>query len=110
MAFNMAPEQTARAGNSFLKSTLLELFELSKITIPTIPADKRTRRSALPARYFSKLIGANPIRKIGMTSFAPVLNGLGLKCQFIEDQEATERLKNRVLPRNPSYIRGGVTY
>jgi hypothetical protein len=45
-----------------------------------------------------------------MTSLAPVLNGLGLKCQFVEDQEATERLKNRVPPRNGSYVRSGVTH
>jgi len=40
-----------------------------------------------------------------MTSLAPVLNGLGLKCQFVEDQEATERLKSRVPIRNGSYVR-----
>jgi hypothetical protein len=41
-----------------------------------------------------------------MTSFAPILNGLGLKCQFVEDQEATERLKSRVPPRKSSFVRG----
>jgi hypothetical protein len=40
-----------------------------------------------------------------MVSFAPVLSGLGLKCQFIEDQAATERVKNHVAPRNGSYVR-----
>src|SRR6516162_7460497 len=40
-----------------------------------------------------------------MTSFAPILNGLGLKCQFIEDPIGTERLKSRVPPRNASYVR-----
>jgi hypothetical protein len=60
----------------------------------------------LPRGYYSKVAGANPIRRLGMTSFAPILNGLGLKCQFIEDQEATERLKNRLPPRNSSYVRG----
>jgi hypothetical protein len=61
--------------------------------------------AGLPRGYYSKLAGAKPIRRLGMTSFAPVLNGLGLKCQFIEDQEATERLKNRLPPRNGSYVR-----
>jgi hypothetical protein len=60
----------------------------------------------LPRGYYSKLAGAKPIRRLGMTSFAPILNGLGLKCQFIEDQEATERLKTRVPPRNSSFVRG----
>ena len=41
-----------------------------------------------------------------MTSFAPVLAGLGLRCLLIEDQEATARLKNRLPPRNGSYVRG----
>jgi hypothetical protein len=59
----------------------------------------------LPRGHYSKLAGAKPIRRLGMTSFAPILNGLGLRCQFIEDQEATERLKSRVPPRNPSYVR-----
>jgi hypothetical protein len=61
--------------------------------------------AGLPRGYLSKLVGAHPIRRLGMTSFAPVLAGLGLRCLLIEDQEATERLKNRVPPRNPSYVR-----
>jgi hypothetical protein len=40
-----------------------------------------------------------------MVSFAPVLAGLGLRCLFVEDPEGTERLKNRVPPRNGSYVR-----
>jgi hypothetical protein len=63
----------------------------------------------LPRGYYSKLAGANPIRRLGMTSFAPILNGLGLKCQFIEDPEATERLKSRVPPRNQSYVRSALS-
>jgi hypothetical protein len=59
----------------------------------------------LPLGYYSKLAGSNPIRRLGMTSFAPILNGLGLKCQFVEDQAATQRLKKRVPPRNGSYVR-----
>jgi hypothetical protein len=69
----------------------------------------------LPEGYLSKLVGARPIRKLGMISFAPILNGLGLKCQFIEDLESTARLKNHVTPRNPSYVRtmpasAGITF
>jgi len=64
----------------------------------------------LPRGYYSKIAGAKPIRRLGMTSFAPVLNGLGLKCQFIEDQGATERLKNRLPPRNGSYVRADATH
>jgi hypothetical protein len=59
----------------------------------------------LPEGYLSKLAGARPIRRLGMTSLAPVLSGLGLKCQFIEDPAAVERLRNRLSPRNGSYVR-----
>ena len=61
--------------------------------------------AGLPRGYLSKLIGAKPIRRLGMTSFAPVLAGLGLRLLIIEDQDATERLKNRLPPRNESYVR-----
>jgi hypothetical protein len=64
----------------------------------------------LPRGYYSKLAGANPIRRLGLISLAPVLNGLGLKCQFVEDQAATERLKKRVPLRNGSYARPTYTY
>jgi hypothetical protein len=60
----------------------------------------------LPRGYYSKVAGAKPIRRLGMISLAPILNGLGLKCQFIEDPVGTEHLKNRVAPRNSSYVRG----
>ena len=60
----------------------------------------------LPRGYYFKVAGAKPIRRLGMTSFAPILNGLGLKCQFVENQEATERLKSRVPPCKSSFVRG----
>jgi hypothetical protein len=40
-----------------------------------------------------------------MVSLSPVPAGLGLRCLFVEDDEATQRLKNRVAPRNGSYVR-----
>jgi hypothetical protein len=61
--------------------------------------------AGLPRGYLSKLIGARPIRRLGMISFAPVLAGLGLRCLFVEDPEGTARLKNQVKPRNSSYVR-----
>jgi hypothetical protein len=61
--------------------------------------------AGLPRGYLSKLVGTKPIRRLGMTSFSPVLVGLGLRCLFVEDEQATQRLKNRLLPRNSSYVR-----
>jgi len=40
-----------------------------------------------------------------LTGVAPVLAGLGLRLLVIEDNAATERLKNRLPPRNQSYVR-----
>jgi hypothetical protein len=61
--------------------------------------------AGLPKGYLSKLIGARPIRRMAMTSMQPVLAGLGLKGQFVEDPQGTERLKNRLSRRNGSYVR-----
>jgi hypothetical protein len=62
--------------------------------------------AGLPRGYLSKLTGARPIRRLGMTSFQPVLAALGLRCLFVEDEAATQRLKERVRPNNSSYRRG----
>jgi hypothetical protein len=61
--------------------------------------------AGLPKGYLSKLIGVRPIRRIGMTSFEPLLVSLGLRCQFVEDPQGAERLKARLVPRNPSFVR-----
>jgi hypothetical protein len=50
----------------------------------------------LPRGYYSKVAGAKPVRRLGMTSFAPILNGLGLKCQFIEDPVGTEHSRRAI--------------
>jgi len=66
--------------------------------------------AGLPRGYLSKLVGAKPIRRIGMTSWTPVLAGLGLRCLFVEDEAATQRLRDRLAPRNGSYVRADATH
>jgi hypothetical protein len=61
--------------------------------------------AGLPRGYLSKLIGVRPTRRIAMISMGPVLDGLGLRGQFVEDPRGTQRLRNRLPPRNPSYVR-----
>ena len=78
----------------------------ARVTELQINGERFDEFAGLPRGYLSKLIGVNPIRRIGMTSWAPVLTGLGLRCLFVEDEAATERLKNHVAPRNSSYVRG----
>jgi hypothetical protein len=62
--------------------------------------------AGLPKGYLSKLIGVRPTRRIAMTSMSMVLDGLGMIGQFVEDPRGTQRLKNRLQPRNGSYVRG----
>jgi hypothetical protein len=64
----------------------------------------------LPRGYLSKLVGAHPVRRLGMTSFGPVVTALGLRCLFVEDEAATKRLRDRVPPRNNSYVRADATH
>lgn len=61
--------------------------------------------AGLPSGYLSKLIGERPVRRIGMTSMGPLLNALGVVCVLVEDPSATARLKNRLQPRNGSFVR-----
>jgi hypothetical protein len=55
--------------------------------------------------YTSKLVSIRPVRRLGMVSWGPLINGLGLKCQFIEDPKATALVRSRVKQSNPSYQR-----
>ena len=64
----------------------------------------------LPRGYTQKVIGIRPVRRLGMTSFGPVLSGLGLRCLLVVDEEATRRLKERLLPRNQSYVRSAAVH
>jgi hypothetical protein len=61
--------------------------------------------SGLPSRYTAKLLGPNQVRRIGALSLGAFLGALCLKGQFVIDEEAERRLKNRLSPRNPSYVR-----
>jgi hypothetical protein len=61
--------------------------------------------AGLPKGYLSKLIGVHPVRRIGMTSMGPLLSAMGVKLAMLEDPAATQRLKDRLVPRNNSYPR-----
>lgn len=70
-----------------------------------INGERFDESAGLPRGYLSKLVGERPVRRLGMVSFQPVLAALGLRLLVIEDQEATERLKSRLPPRNGSFVR-----
>jgi hypothetical protein len=65
--------------------------------------------AGLPRGYLSKLIGPKPVRRIGMTSLGPLFDALGIYCIVIENPLTTQRLKNRLTPRNNSYMRASYT-
>jgi len=46
-----------------------------------------------------------PVRRIGMVSFGPLVTGLGLRCQFVEDEKATALLRSRVKQSDPGFVR-----
>lgn len=61
--------------------------------------------AGLPKGYLSKLVGSRPTRRIAHVSMGPLLAGLGVVCRMIEDPAATARLKQRLRPRNSSFVR-----
>jgi hypothetical protein len=66
--------------------------------------------AGLPRGYLSKLIGANPTRRIGMTSMGPLFAALGICCVMIENPSATARLKGRLVPNQSNYMRPTYTH
>jgi hypothetical protein len=61
--------------------------------------------AGLPDGYLSKLIGPNPVRRIGMISMGPLFDALGIRAVLIENGDHTKRLLNRLKPNNQSFRR-----
>jgi hypothetical protein len=78
----------------------------SRVNELGVNAERWEDFAGLPRGYLSKLVGVRPVRRLGMCSFQPVIAGLGLRCLFVVDEEAERRLRERVPPRNSSYVRG----
>jgi ribonuclease VapC len=53
------------------------------------------RHSGLPERYAQKLVGPNPIRRLGAISLGPFLGTLAVRGVLVEDKAAVERLRNQ---------------
>ena len=65
--------------------------------------------AGLPEGYLSKLVGANPVRRIGMVSMGPLFDALGIRAVLIENGDYTKRLRNRLKPNNASFRRAVYT-
>jgi hypothetical protein len=65
--------------------------------------------SGLCAGHLSKILPANPTKRIGWGTLPLLLGGLGLRILVIEDPEATRRILNRsdYVPRQESRIHRG---
>lgn len=49
--------------------------------------------------YANKLLAPTPMKRLGNFTMGPVLQTLGLKLIVVEDAEALERIKGRLIPR-----------
>ena len=81
----------------------------SRVAELQVNGERFDEYAGLPKGYLSKLIGVHPVRRIGMTSMGPLLSAMGVKLAMLEDPAATQRLKDRLIPRNNSYPRATYT-
>jgi hypothetical protein len=54
--------------------------------------------AGLPLRYTMKLLAPIPVKALGRTSMGPLLGALGLKLVVVEDAEALEKIRRRLVP------------
>jgi hypothetical protein len=64
--------------------------------------------SGLPVRYAQKLLGPNPIRRLGAISLGSFLGALAVRGVLVEDKAAVERLRNQTTPRKAQFARSGM--
>lgn len=59
--------------------------------------------AGIPLRYTMKLLAPVPVKSLGRSSMGPLLGALGLKLLVVEDHEALEKIRHRLVKvRNPS--------
>jgi len=85
--------------NGMLNAIRARVAELS------INGERFDEFAGFPRGYLSKLIGANPVRRIHMQSMGVLFDALGIYCIVIENPSAVTRLKTRLRPNNVSYSR-----
>ena len=66
--------------------------------------------SGLPARYRQKLLGPNPIRRLGAISLGPFLGALAVRGLLVEDKAAVERLRRQTTPRKSQFVRSAAVH
>lgn len=57
--------------------------------------------------YASKLLAKPPIRQVGLHTLFIALGSLGLAMRLEDDPQGLERLRTRMVERNPKFVRAG---
>jgi hypothetical protein len=60
--------------------------------------------SGLPSAYSAKLLGPNPVRRVGMQSIGDLLGGLAIKTVFVDDPEALALVQSRFVARDRPHL------
>ncbi len=75
-----------------------------------LSSDENAAIAGLPDKYLPKLIGTNPVRRLGMISLGAVLGVLGVKLLLVADEDAERKFGLRLKTRNEKLVRGTTTY
>lgn len=70
-------------------------------------SDKTADLSGLPDKYFAKLLGPRPVRRIGSKTLGAVLGLLQIKFIAVVDEDAVKRYGARVQKRDDRLVRSG---
>jgi hypothetical protein len=74
-----------------------EQLQVSRLTFDEV--------SGTAAGFWGKFLGPRQIRRVGFVSLGPVLAALGLKIVLVEDKEAFEKVKSRLVKRRENLVR-----
>jgi hypothetical protein len=74
-----------------------------------LSAEENAAVAGVAASYIPKLIGSNPIKRIGMVSLGALLGLTGSKLLLVVDEEAEQRYGPRLKIRNDNLVRSAVT-
>jgi hypothetical protein len=80
-------------GTDDLRSILRARFAALGVSYETVD-----HIAGLPTRYTCKLLGVQPQKQIGPISFDALLGAAGIKLIAVEDPEALDRVRNRLVP------------
>lgn len=90
---------------------LLDAFRTRFVELQLpVSGDTTNDIAGLPNKYVQKLVGARPVRRIGMTSLGALL-GIGqCKLLMVVDQEAAEKYGGRLTTRNGNLVRSAASH